>query len=188
MPSFPPPSELTVAPSPVRGGRFTISLLIIREAAESYDFSPQESQRRPVRFVITMRSPSSVHSSVRESDQFSVAFSHTGQGQFRASLNGCLGGGGSSSRPNSSISSRPMTGIRVGVFQFRRSHYSLFRSQYVFPFFIVAHLPHAPSRLRGTWYAVTTSMRRPPPVSWISNTTPIARGGPLSRSGAPQRA
>src|SRR3990170_7151450 len=150
MPSFPPPSELTVAPYPVRGRRFTISLLIIREAAESYDFSPQESQRRPVRFVITMRSPSSVHSSVRESDQFSVAFSHTGQVQFRASLNGCLGGWASSSRPNSSISSRPMTGIRGGVFQLRRSQYSLFRSHYFFPFFIIAPPPHPRSRLPGT--------------------------------------
>src|SRR2546425_5303082 len=111
MPSLPPPRELTVAPYPVGGRRSRIAWLIVREAAASYDFSLHESQRRPVRFVIRTRSPSSTHSSVRDPDQFIAGFSQVGHVMPRMPRKGDgLGGRDSSSLRIAARVSGPMMG------------------------------------------------------------------------------
>src|SRR3990172_1626568 len=188
MPSFPPPRELTVAPYPVLGRRASIALLMTREAGASKVFSPHASHRNPVRSVSTTRSPSSTHSSVRDSDQFIAGFSQKGQTTPRIPFQSeGLGGRESRYFRSSSISSRPTTGTRVGFFQFRRSQYSLRRSQYVFPFFMVVHRPRARPQGFGTWYPVRTLMRRRASASQSSKTTRTASGNSLSENVASYR-
>src|SRR3972149_2158838 len=116
MPSFPPPRALTVALDPVGGRRARMAWLIVREATASYDFSPHASQTMPVRFVRTIRSPSSTHSRVKDSDQFIAGFSQKGQVSPRMpfQVEG-LGGRDSRSLRISSIRSGPPAGRRVGV-------------------------------------------------------------------------
>src|SRR3972149_11974387 len=144
MPSLPPPRERTVAPYPGGGRRASITLLIVREATASYDFSPHASQSMPVRFVSTMRSPSSTQSSLRDSDQFIAGFSQKGQTipRFPFQIEG-FGGRESSSLRIISMCSGPRTGGRDGFLYFRRSHQAL-------SYFMGFHRLQGPRRRMGS--------------------------------------